>query len=32
MVNLKILEEIKKEAVANDIPIMQDDTMNLVTD
>ena len=32
MVNLKTLEEIKKEAVTNDIPIMQDDSMNFVSD
>ena len=32
MVDLKTLEEIKTEAVNNDIPIMQDDTLNFITD
>ena len=32
MVDLKTLEEIKTEAVKNDIPIMQDDSMNFITD
>lgn len=32
MVNLKELEIIKEEAIKNDIPIMQDDSMNFVTD
>ena len=32
MVNTKTLEEIKEEAVKNEIPIMQDDSMNFITD
>ena len=32
MVDLNTLEDIKKEAVENDVPIMQDDSMNFVTD
>ena len=32
MVNVNTLEKIKEEALENDVPIMQDDSMNFVTD
>ena len=32
MVNLELLEQIKNEAVKENVPIMQDDSMNFITD
>lgn len=32
MVDIKLLNEIKKDALKNNVPIMQDDSMNFVTD